>query len=80
MAAPRNVRFSSVYSKFYIVLIVDVLDLVNAIKVVMDRGLCDIVTPQWILDCVQHGELVALRKKYVSWYTLDSGPSANLTL
>ncbi|KAI0352380.1 DNA ligase 4 [Trametes cingulata] len=34
------------------------------IKLIMDKGVCDIIRPQWIIDCVAKGEIVPLTKKY----------------
>ncbi|TFY55747.1 hypothetical protein EVJ58_g8059 [Rhodofomes roseus] len=34
------------------------------IKLIMDKGVCDIIRPQWIMDCIARGELVPLTKKY----------------
>ncbi|KAI0664220.1 DNA ligase 4 [Cubamyces menziesii] len=34
------------------------------IKLIIDKGFCDIIRPQWILDCVAKGEIVPLTKKY----------------
>ena len=33
------------------------------IKLIIDKGFCDIIRPQWILDCVAKGEIVPLTKK-----------------
>ena len=35
------------------------------LKLVMNKDVCDIIRPQWILDCVAQGEIVPLTKKYV---------------
>ncbi|CDO73307.1 hypothetical protein BN946_scf185008.g69 [Trametes cinnabarina] len=34
------------------------------IKLIMNKGVCDIIRPQWIIDCVAKGEIVPLTKKY----------------
>ncbi|OSD05522.1 DNA ligase 4 [Trametes coccinea BRFM310] len=34
------------------------------VKLIMDKGVCDIIRPQWIIDCVAKGEIVPLTKKY----------------
>ncbi|KAI0923774.1 DNA ligase (ATP), variant 2 [Taiwanofungus camphoratus] len=34
------------------------------IKLIMNKGVFDIIRPQWIMDCLSNGELVPLRKKY----------------
>ncbi|TFK86975.1 DNA ligase 4 [Polyporus arcularius HHB13444] len=34
------------------------------IKLIMNKDICDIIRPQWILDCVAQGETVPLTKKY----------------
>ncbi len=35
------------------------------IKLIMNKDICDIIRPQWILDCVAQGEIVPLTKKCV---------------
>lgn len=35
------------------------------LKLVMDKGVCDIIRPQWILDCVANEKILPLTKKYV---------------
>lgn len=35
------------------------------IKSIMDKGLHDIIRPQWIIDCVAASEKVAMSKKYI---------------
>ncbi|KAI8996590.1 DNA ligase 4 [Trametes punicea] len=34
------------------------------IRLIMNKGVCGIIRPQWILDCVAKGEIVPLTKKY----------------
>ncbi|OBZ73865.1 DNA ligase 4 [Grifola frondosa] len=34
------------------------------IKMIMNKGICDIIRPQWIMDCIAEGEKVPLTKKY----------------
>ncbi|KAF7796329.1 hypothetical protein EIP86_007506 [Pleurotus ostreatoroseus] len=34
------------------------------IKLIVDKGVLNIIRPQWIKDCVAQGELVPLKKKY----------------
>ncbi|KAI9064078.1 DNA ligase 4 [Trametes sanguinea] len=34
------------------------------VKLIKDKGVCDIIRPQWIIDCVAKGEIVPLTKKY----------------
>ncbi|KAI0629298.1 DNA ligase 4 [Trametes polyzona] len=34
------------------------------IRLIVDKGVCDIIRPQWILDCVAKEEIVPLTKKY----------------
>ncbi|KAI0766955.1 DNA ligase 4 [Trametes elegans] len=34
------------------------------IKLIVNKGVCDIIRPQWILDCVAQEEIVPLTKKY----------------
>ncbi|KAI0642168.1 ATP dependent DNA ligase domain-containing protein [Trametes meyenii] len=34
------------------------------VKLIINKGVCDIIRPQWILDCVAKGELVPLNKGY----------------
>ncbi|RPD64440.1 DNA ligase 4 [Lentinus tigrinus ALCF2SS1-7] len=34
------------------------------LKLIMNKDTCDIIRPQWILDCVAEGEIVPLTKKY----------------
>ncbi|KAI0700108.1 DNA ligase 4 [Cerioporus squamosus] len=34
------------------------------LKLIMNKDTCDIIRPQWILDCVAQGEIVPLTKKY----------------
>jgi len=34
------------------------------IKLIMNKGVCDIIRPQWIMDCIAKEELVPLTKKY----------------
>ncbi|KZT65040.1 DNA ligase 4 [Daedalea quercina L-15889] len=34
------------------------------IKLIMNKGVCDIIRPQWIMDCVAKGEVLPLTKKY----------------
>lgn len=35
------------------------------LRLIMDKGVCDIIRPQWILDCVANEKIVPLTKKYV---------------
>ncbi|KAL1941177.1 hypothetical protein VTO73DRAFT_7389 [Trametes versicolor] len=34
------------------------------LRLIMDKGVCDIIRPQWILDCVANEKIVPLTKKY----------------
>ncbi|KAI0820786.1 DNA ligase 4 [Trametes gibbosa] len=34
------------------------------IKLIVNKGVCDIIRPQWVLDCVAQAEIVPLTKKY----------------
>ncbi|KAI0741954.1 ATP dependent DNA ligase domain-containing protein [Daedaleopsis nitida] len=34
------------------------------LKLIMKKDVCDVIRPQWILDCVAKGEIVPLTKKY----------------
>ncbi|GBE86558.1 DNA ligase 4 [Sparassis crispa] len=34
------------------------------IKLIMNKGICDIIKPRWITDCIAKKDLVPLRKKY----------------
>lgn len=36
------------------------------VKLIMKNGTIDIVRPEWVKRCVSKGELVPLKKKYVS--------------
>lgn len=46
--------------------IVEVADRQTAydLKLVMNKDVCDVIRPQWILDCVAQEEIVPLTKKY----------------
>ncbi|CCM06278.1 uncharacterized protein FIBRA_08529 [Fibroporia radiculosa] len=34
------------------------------IKLIMNKGICDIIKPQWIMDCIARGDLIPMSKKY----------------
>ena len=35
------------------------------IKLLVNKGMVDIVRPQWVLDCVTRDEVVPLKKRYI---------------
>ncbi|KZT10103.1 DNA ligase 4 [Laetiporus sulphureus 93-53] len=39
------------------------------IKLIKDKGVCDIIKPQWILNCCNRGERVPMKKKYFFYAT-----------
>ena len=53
---------------------IDVLPKAYDIKLVMNKDVCDIIRPQWILDSVAKEDLVPLTKK---WITLSGSSSAD---
>lgn len=43
-------------------------DIAYDIKIIMNKGIIDIIRPEWIKDSVTKGELMPFKKKYVSLY------------
>lgn len=43
-------------------------DIAYDIKMIMNKGIIDIIRPEWIKDSVTKGELMPFKKKYVLLY------------